>query len=1252
MKNKLFKLSLVLLLAVCCIPQVWGATQHFDGKTYIYWYKWPSAYSTWGNANIWIQMKNTSSQWTGWQSPQDAEDGWARYLVPEGDYWNIQLKTQMDGDKYTSDGGNVSSSGQTTIWNYGTNWVDYEWHTNYFARSAYVYFDNSNNMLSNSYRYILIGRDGHPAAASALLTLSKFDNTNLWYYGSLGWNNYEHLYFMANTSSWSDTGETGKSASSRVAHANKNTSNCAIMMDHSSRQYNLFVPNSANDETAVTTYSYSGYSSINSTQTLNAVVKPSTSDSYSSGTAKATISMTSYALTAATTCSKQTESLSTSETSQGISACRTATTTYVVGEVDGNYTFDGFYTAANGGTRLDSSTPGTYTFAPTSTTTVYARFTERKYNVTAVASPTAGGTVTPSSATAFGRVSGGSITATKKEGYYFTGWTGGSGTYGDASSNNTTFTPSADNQTVTANFDYTWSVKGAFPGETAFNDDHLLENVGKNASNKDTCKIVMNLPANTSMDFKILARDVADSWWSCSTHEDKAEFTYASHAVQTCYQDNSNKNMILTTAGAGDYTFAWNITDKKIMIIYPTSYYVTAAVTPAGKGTVSPSSATYFSQSEGANIVASDPANGYEFTSWEVTSGSGTIADDESATTNFKPSATATVTATFSPKKYTLTLNAEDATTAGTASVQATFDANTLSATITNPKRTDYLFAGWYDDEECEGTQVIDAAGALCASAGSYTNASREWVYYSEEEIDLYAKWISLASLETTCWSDDGNGGYTWNCDYIAGFDTPKPSATTWSTASNWGNGSLPTLATKVVLTHDMTVDDTHAKAKEIVLNDVELTIGANKGLEVAGTITKADGSAPTVSDLILESSSAGNATLIFDNSNSAAATVQMYSKASVVGNTWNWQYMAPAFTNANALYDYYGCNLYKWDGGWQAVPTGATLNAFAGYCITNKSGATTYNTDGTLVPTTSHSVTLGDDKDMVIGNSWTAPIYIGGFTASTFTSTPLTIYLFNTGSAPNGSSKGTGPGTYETVPVKSAEYTGNELIAPLQAFFVTTVGGSGGTITMNYDELVRTTTNDHSVNAGPMHAPKRVNEEEDPEVMKIWAIGAEYSDRLVILEREDFTTGFDNGWDGEKKSFSDAAPSVYVIAETEKDAVSAVPDYEGTILGFLSGIDTQCTMNFDYNGEENWYLNDLKEEKSTLITNENSYSFSCSSTDAETRFVISKSPIHKTPTGIDNVTEGSNARKQMINGTLYIIRDGRIYNAEGALVK
>ena len=61
---------------------------------------------------------------------------------------------------------------------------------------------------------------------------------------------------------------------------------------------------------------------------------------------------------------------------------------------------------------------------------------------------------------------------------------------------------------------------------------------------------------------------------------------------------------------------------------------------------------------------------------------------------------------------------------------------------------------------------------------------------------------------------------------------------------------------------------------------------------------------------------------------------------------------------------------------------------------------------------------------------------------------------------------------------------------------------------------------------------------------------------------------------------------------------------------------------------------------------------FTSNDSDIETRFVISATPIHKTPTSVDNLNDGVKARKQMIDGTLYIIRDGRIYSTTGAMVK
>lgn len=892
--------------------------------------------------------------------------------------------------------------------------------------------------------------------------------------------------------------------------------------------------------------------------------------------------------------------------------------------------------------------------------TIYYK-AESRYNITATASPAAGGTVTPTSATMAGQYSGGDITASPYVGYRFYGWTktSGAGSFVDASLAETKFKPTTAS-TVQAAFVRTYAyIEGRFQiknaarnsttttydeggqwasGSTKIimsydggNKRHELhtymtpsELSANHGTGCDDCKPYFYIKTSTGDES---LTDVTQYWASIENTTISGTGT-GSGATLTHTGDLDDNNLRISSSDVSGYAVLYFDESKVWYELEQTLNYASNG----GSG-AAPAEAYHMKNSTTSAAAANTftAPTGYHFDHW-----AGSNSTNYNAGATVTMSANLTLTAQWEPNTFKVTFNANGGD-GEMADQNFTYDA-TQALTANAFTKAGFYFEGWAETAEKEAAVVKRDQADGCTL--STTNGATK---------TLYAKWKAISSIATDCWDGD-----TYKCEEITNLATPEPAATaTWSGA-NWGG--TPSLTTDVVIPANMamTVNVDHAQAKSISLGSSStLSIDPNKGLEVAGTITKADGSAPTASDLVLESSASGNATLIFNNSNFAAATVQMYSIASVDGSTWNWQYMAPAFTDANALYDYYGSYLYKWNnGGWSAVANGATLDAFAGYCITNKTANSKYVTDGTLVPTTSHTVNLGEGVDMVIGNSWTAPIYIGGFTAETFTSEPATIYLFNTGSAPNGSSAGTGPGTYETVPLFSALYVGNALIAPLQAFFVTTVDGSAGTITMNYDELVRTTTNDHSVNAGPMHAPKRVNEEENPEVMKIWAIGAEYSDRLVILEREDFTTGFDNGWDGEKKSFSDVAPSVYVIAETEKDAVSAVPDYEGTILGFLAGIDTQCTMNFDYNGEENWYLNDLKEEKSTLITNENSYSFSCSSTDAETRFVISKSPIHKVPTGIENVTDGANARKQMINGALYIVRDGRIYNAEGALVK
>ena len=134
--------------------------------------------------------------------------------------------------------------------------------------------------------------------------------------------------------------------------------------------------------------------------------------------------------------------------------------------------------------------------------------------------------------------------------------------------------------------------------------------------------------------------------------------------------------------------------------------------------------------------------------------------------------------------------------------------------------------------------------------------------------------------------------------------------------------------------------------------------------------------------------------------------------------------------------------------------------------------------------------------------------------------------------------------------------------------------------------------------------------------------------------------------------SFSEVSPSIYVINEDNSyDEVSAIPDYEGTLLGFHSGNDNTCTITFEYNGSDNWYLNDILEQKSVLISNENTYTLTQLDSENEARFIISKTPLQFIATGFENVNVNS-LKKIILNNQVYIINNGQMYNTLGQTVK
>ena len=143
-------------------------------------------------------------------------------------------------------------------------------------------------------------------------------------------------------------------------------------------------------------------------------------------------------------------------------------TTSIICPTKTGYNFGGYYTETNGGGVQIINASGVWQ-APVSgytdgdkkwikdggTATLYAKWTEKTWNVTAQVSPAGAGFASPSSATSYGEVEGGTISASNNTGYHFTTWTisSGSGTFESAATTaNNTFYPTA-NTTLTATFE-------------------------------------------------------------------------------------------------------------------------------------------------------------------------------------------------------------------------------------------------------------------------------------------------------------------------------------------------------------------------------------------------------------------------------------------------------------------------------------------------------------------------------------------------------------------------------------------------------------------------------------------------------------------------------------------------------------------------------------------------------------------------------------------------------------------------------
>ena len=503
--------------------------------------------------------------------------------------------------------------------------------------SKTIYFDNSLWAYDGYTPQLLIGRYytwGSETRGSSAISLTKIQNTNLWYLNDFSYGNYTNQYFIANETPWGN--EYGcnsdgceNTPENRYKYATHYTNSYNTDGDS---KYNLFIPESKDNNASLAYYHNSNYSTLlNYNQTVQQHLSTNGS-AYTASTASiATVKVSSYKLSNATTAAADSKTIVSGNSSATCSAARTATVTYTVSGVNTGYKFVGWY---DGDTQKSTNT--TYTYQATTAKTITARF-EKTYAVTISAG--ANGNVSPSSSQQVGSTSV-TIKATANTGYKFKNWTKTGGVVIANANNATTTITATATGTVKANFEEdltsTWHIAGEptsiFHGAAAWaaHDDNMLKKTtGASTASKGSLTIdVKTLPANNnSYQFKVLNTN-GPTWYGWSDQD----YYWMNGTKTTNVYNADDHNLYFIPNALGEYKFDvdWSGEYPSLKVTFPTAYTVTFGNGTGGSSVTAKYSNTSFSNGtkvqSGKTVTFTQSASaGYTFKEWNTKSdGTGT----------------------------------------------------------------------------------------------------------------------------------------------------------------------------------------------------------------------------------------------------------------------------------------------------------------------------------------------------------------------------------------------------------------------------------------------------------------------------------------------------------------------------------------------------------------------------------------------------------------------------------------------------
>lgn len=546
----------------------------------------------------------------------------------------------------------------------------------------------------------------------------------------------------------------------------------------------------------------------------------------------------------------------------------------------------------------------------------------------------------------------------------------------------------------------------------------------------------------------------------------------------------------------------------------------------------------------------------------------------------------------------------------------------------------------------------------------------------------------NYTNFETTALVDVKRAQFIFNG---SGSEVDDPNHITWCYDDNWNVNLKPGSEDEVIIEHNVVIRQEVSAYSVSIEEGVTLTIMPTGGLTVgAGGIIGANRD-----NLILKAGTEGatkgkTGYLRISPEYTGAmpeATVELYTIGYYNMNVGNhqdvgtWQYVGSPMVNDGTLArNVFTKNmLYDWNeatGEWKNNLRRLVLQPFTGYATSQ------YNEEGRLVTNqgqlvdngvvvlpltyTESSATPGCN---VFANSFTAPIDISKLETSDFSEgVDATIHLFNTGSKMDVAALSekksvesidvNAAGQYLSIPVINAKTLNTEfgypiLIPAMQGFYVNT--DKAGTLTLDYEKLVWKTNLATTPNTA-LRAPKRSADEEEQIIsgaLQVTLATDGMTDNLFLLEAEHYDASFENGLDARKKM--SCAFNIFAIEDSAQLAVNATNSIIGTRVGVRTGDETAYTLVFSHLKTENALALLDNETEETIDINEGSeYTFFAEPNSVITeRFqIVERANAPAVATGTENAKNGVKAQKFIKDGQLYVLKNGVLYNAMGAVVR